>query len=479
MAVDSLQQERLKKLEDLKKEGINPYPAKTGIRQQISQARNQINERAAVAGRIRSIRPHGKITFMDVEDLSGKIQLLFSQIDLTKEKYQILSDLDVGDFIWGEGEVFKTQAGEITIKISDFQLLTKSLLPMPTEYFGLKDIETRLRKRYLDLAVNPETKEMFFKKARFWNSIREFLLENGFVEVMTPALEAIPGGAEARPFITHHHALNRDFYLRISLELYQKRLLVGGFEKIFEIGRVFRNEGIDADHLQDYTQMEFYWAYASCDNLISFSQELFQQIILKTMGSLKTKYQGEEIDWSGDWPRLDYGEAFFKETGIDLDKEVSLKKLYDFAEKHKISTEEEMGIGRLIDSIYKKVVRPKIIQPTFLINHPVSVSPLAKRKEDNPQRTERMQIVAGGSELCNAYSELNDPLDQLKRFEEQQSLRERGDEEAQMLDYDFIEALKYGMPPAAGFGMSERLFSFLMDKPIREVVFFPVMKEER
>ncbi len=477
MSADLLQKDRLNKLEDLKKEGINPYPARVGIRQKISDSRQKIGEHTAVAGRIRSIRPHGKITFVDLEDFSGKIQLLFSQSDLGDERYKILTNFDAGDFIWGEGEVFRTQAGEITIKISDFQLLTKSLLAIPSEHFGLKDIETRLRKRYLDLAVNPEVREMFFKKSKFWDGIREFLLEKDFIEVSTPALESIPGGAEARPFKTHHNALDRDFYLRISLELYQKRLLVGGFEKVFEIGRVFRNEGIDANHLQDYTQMEFYWAYASYEDLMPFSKDLFQNVILKTMGSLKTYYQDAEIDWSGDWPNLDYGEAFLESTGINLDKDFNEEDLRSFAKQHKIQVEEAAGIGRLIDGIFKKAVRPKIIQPTFLINHPVVVSPLAKRSETNPNRTERMQIIAGGSELCNAYSELNDPIDQLHRFQEQQNLRERGDEEAQMLDNDFVEALKYGMPPAAGFGLSERLFAFLIDKPIRETVLFPVMKE--
>lgn len=477
MALDQLQKERFKKLENIKQQGINPYPSKTLRKQTVLQAREMEGERVAVVGRLRSLRSHGKIIFADLEDVSSKIQLFFSQELLSGEKYDFLSNLDIGDFLQVEGEVFKTQAGEISIKVNNYQLLTKSIRPIPNFWYGLKDEEIRLRKRYLDLIVNPEVKEIFIKKAKFWNGLREFLVSEGFIEVETPALEAVTGGADANPFKTHHDALDQGFYLRISLELYQKRLLVGGLEKTFEIGKIFRNEGVDQEHLQDYLQMEFYWAYANYEDLMEMTERLYQHLVLSTMGTLKTTYQGQEIDWSGEWRRVDYVEEFKQETGIDLDGEVSEEELMNFAKDKKIMVEQGVGLGRLIDGIYKKTVRPKLIQPTFLINHPVEVSPLAKRMESNPKRVERMQILVGGSEVGNGYSELNDPIDQLNRFKQQQKMRDLGDEEAQMLDMDFVEALEYGMPPAAGFGLSQRLFAVIVDQPIRNTVAFPPMKE--
>lgn len=479
MALENLQKERVKKLKNIQRLGINPYPSKFDRKQTIDEARNKMGKKVSVAGRIRSQRPHGKITFVDIEDATGKLQLLFRQDPLKGEKYDLLPNLDIGDFLGVVGEVIKTQAGETTVDVDDFQILSKSIRPVPIEWFGLKDIETRLRKRYLDLIVNSETKEIFLKKAKFWNAVREFLIKEGFIEVETPALEPIPGGADARPFVTHHFALKKKLYLRISLELYQKRFLVGGLEKVFEIGKIFRNEGIDQEHLQDYLQMEFYWAYADYNDLMDFTQKMYLYLVKETMGSNKTTYQDHQIRWSGNWPRVDYVESFKKQTGIDLDEDVSEDELVKFAKAHKIPIEGKAGRGRLIDSIYKRTVRPTLIQPTFLINHPVEVSPLAKRIEKNPKRVERMQILVGGTEVGNGFSELNDPIDQLNRFKEQQKLRKAGDVEAQMLDKDFVEALEYGMPPAAGFGLSQRLFAVIVDKPIRETVFSPPMKEEK
>lgn len=478
MQLEDLQKERLKKLAAIRHLGQNPYPAKTARNQTISQARELEGKQVSVAGRLKSLRPHGKITFADLQDNFGRIQLFFSQETLSTEKYGFIPNFDIGDFVSVSGEVFKTQAGELTIRVKDFQLLTKSIRPIPNEWVGLKDKEIRLRKRYLDLIMNEDVKELFVQKSKFWNGLRGFLINESFVEVETPALEPIAGGADANPFITHHDALNRDFYLRISLELYQKRLLVGGFEKVFEIGKIFRNEGIDAEHLQDYLQMEFYWAYADYQDLMELTQRMYQDLVHQTTGGLETTYQGNQIKWSGQWPKLDYVEAFKDETGLDLDQDISEEQLRNYAKEHRIPVEEKSGLGRLIDSIYKKTVRPKLIQPTFLINHPVSVSPLAKRMDNNPKRVERMQILVGGTEVGNGWSELNDPQDQLERFKEQQTLRDSGDEEAQMLDMDYIEALEYGMPPAAGFGLSQRLFAVMTDKPIRETVFFPPMKDE-
>lgn len=477
MALDQIRQNRIEKLEALKKMGVNPYPATTHREQTIADALAMEGQKVYIAGRMRSLRDMGKITFAHIEDEFGKIQLFFSKQELGDEKYAILKLLDIGDFIQAEGDVFKTQAGEISIRVSDFQLLSKSLLPIPTEWFGLKDMEERLRRRYLDLLINPETRELFRLKATFWGSIRKFMLNNGFLEVETPVLENIPGGADARPFVTHHNALDIPLYLRISLELHLKRLLVGGFEKVFEIGRVFRNEGIDAEHLQDYTAIEFYWAYADYNQLMDFVQKMYKSVIQETFGTLQTKWEGQSIDWSGDWPRKDYTQLLNEHWGVDIDT-MSIEDLYALAERLHVKVEPNLGKGRLLDYIYKKTIRPKLIQPMFVINHPVEVEPLAKRIPEKPDKVQRMQILAMGSELGKGFSELNEPLDQRNRFEEQMKLRAAGDEEAQMMDVDYVEAMEYGMPPNAGFGVSERLFAMLVNRPIRETVIFPTMKSE-
>ncbi len=456
--------------------GIDPYPACAQRKQTNHQALAMMGKAVSVAGRLRALRLHGGSTFADLEDQTGRIQLFFSKDELG-EKYELLKLLDLGDFIEVSGEVFKTQAGQVTVRVADFSLLTKAIRPLPEKWHGLTDMETRLRKRYLDLIMSPESREMFVKKAKFWQAVREYLVKKGFLEVETPVLEAVPGGADARPFVTHHFALDIDLYLRISLELHLKRLLVGGYDKVFEIGRVFRNEGIDAEHLQDYTEMEFYWGYADYQDLMDFIEDFYKFLVKETTGGLKTVRNGQEIDWSGQWPRFDYNELFQKMTGLHP-LAADWEELYKKAQELHLKPEKNLGRGRLMDMIYKKTVRPTLIQPSFLVNLPVEISPLAKRCPDNPELTQRILPLAGGTELGNGFSELNDPLDQRERFVEQQRLREKGDEEAQMYDEDFVEALEYGMPPTAGFGMSERLFSFLMDKPMRETIFFPPMRGE-
>lgn len=475
--IDELRQTRIQKLESLKSLGINPYPSKFQRRQACVEALEMVGKLVTVAGRLRGLRGHGSAMFADLVDESGKIQLFFSKEIVGEKKYELLKLLDLGDFIGVSGEVFKTQAGEVTVKVADFSILAKSILPLPEKWHGLVDIETRLRKRYVDLIMNPEVREMFIKKTKFWAAVRKYLTKSCFFEVETSVMEAVPGGADARPFITHHHALDTDFYLRISLELHLKRLIVGGFEKVFEIGRVFRNEGVDAEHLQEYTEMEFYWAYADYQDLMDFLEDFYKYLVKETTDGLKTVFEGQEIDWSRKWPRLDYCQLFIKLAGLDPLK-TSISDLYQKAEELKLKPEKNLGKARLIDMIYKKTVRPTLIQPAFLINLPVLISPLAKRSEKNPEVTERVLVTACGTELGNGWSELNDPADQKQRFIEQQKLRESGDEEAQMYDQDFVEALEYGMPPTAGWGMSERLFAVLMNKPIRECVFFPMMRKE-
>jgi lysyl-tRNA synthetase, class II len=467
---------RLEKLEKLKALGVNPYPASFDKKQTVEECVENEGKTVKTAGKIFSYREHGNIAFADLKDETGKIQIFF-QKKLLGDFYKNLKLLDIGDFIGVEGEVIKTTAGQISIAPKSYTLLTKSLSPIPSEFFGLKDEETKLRKRYLDLMMNPELRELFKKKNLFWQTIREYLVKNGGLEVETPALVNTTGGADARPFTTHHNAFALDVYLRISPELYLKRLLVAGFEKVFEIGRIFRNEGVSDEHMQDYTQMEMYWAYKDYDWLMDFIEKMLQEVIKRVFGSLKTKWKDQIIDWSGKWPRIEYMKLLSEKWNVNVENS-SVKELYELAKKLKVKLEPNLGKGRVLDYLYKKTIRPFIIQPVFLINHPVEVEPLAKRLDKNPNNVQRMQILVMGSELGKGFSELNDPLDQKKRFEEQQALRDAGDEEAQMMDEDFVEALEYGMPPAAGFGMSERFFAMLVGKSVREMQFFPLMKPE-
>ncbi len=473
---------RKKKLQALKAAGIDPYPSQTKRDhtnlealdnfEALSQGKKEIT----LVGRIRSLRTQGKITFAHIEDGTSKIQLFF-KADNLGESFSLLENFDLGDFIEATGVLFKTKTDEKTLDVSGFKMLAKSLRPLPSEHYGLSDLETRLRQRYLDLLMNPEVREMFVKKSKFWAATQKFLTDQGFLQVEAPVLEPVPGGAEAEPFITHHKALDRDFYLRISLELPLKKLIVGGFEKVFEIGRIFRNEGISTTHLQDYTQMEFYWAYADFEMLKKFLQQMYQYIIQETFGTLKIVSEGAEVDWSGDWAEVDYFQAFKEQTGLDLEK-VSDSELKEYATKNKIKFEEFAGRGRLVDLIFKKIRSGLgLNKPVFLVNQPLELEPLAKRDPKNPKVVQRLQILAYGTELGKGFGELNDPLDQRVRFEDQMKLREKGDKEAQMIDEDYIQAMEYGMPPLAGFGMSERLFAVLSNKSVRETVIFPPMKD--
>lgn len=479
--IDNIIEERKKKLQTYSKVA-NAYPARVARDMSISDAINQFetlekeNKDIALVGRVTALRDQGKIIFCDLKDESGKIQVVFNGSQF-KEFPLIQTTLDMGDFLEVRGALFATKRGEKSIAPVAARIIGKSIRPIPSEWYGIEDIETRLRKRYLDLLTHQETRDLFIKKDMFWTTVRTFLKREGFHEVETAVLEPVPGGAEAEPFVTHHNALDENFYLRISLELPLKRLLVGGFEKVFEIGRIFRNEGIDREHLQDYTQMECYWAYADYNDMMDLTRRMYQETIKNVTGGLITKYQDMEIDWGGEWPKVDYYEVFQKETGLDL-RIATIEDLKKKAGEFKIKLEPNFGRGRLIDLVYKKAVRPLLLQPCFLINPPVDIEPLAKRIEGDEGRVERFQIMAGGTELGKGFSELNDPIDQRSRFEDQMKLREAGDTEAQRIDNDFIEALEYGMPPAGGFGISERLFAILMDKPIRETVIFPLMRQD-
>lgn len=441
---------------------------------------SQSREEVMLVGRVRSFRPMGKIAFAHIEDGSAKIQLFLSEKVMGAEKMQLFVDtIEMGDFVEARGVLFLTKQNEKTLEVSDWKILGKSMRPIPSEFYGLKDEEELLRRRYLDILMNPETRELFVKKNLFWQTVRTILANEKFLEVQTPVLEHIPGGAEAEPFRTHHNALDQDFYLRISLELALKRLLVGGYERVFEIGRVFRNEGIDREHLQEFDHMEFYAAYMDMEQGMKLVEKMYREIVRTVVGEeMQTEYDGEKINWSQAFPRVDYFTEFQKETGIDLSNEVTVETLKAKADELDIKYEESYGKGRMIDTLYKKTVRQKLMQPCFLVGHPIEVSPLAKIDPKNPRRTLRFQPVACKSELGNGFAELNDPIDQRKRFEEQMKLRAAGDMEGMMLDEDFLEALEYGMPPACGFGMSERFFAILMNRSIRETVIFPPMKSK-
>lgn len=484
MALEEIRGERIRKLEALKEAGINPYPATSGRRFRIADIINDFagheasSEEIAASGRIMAHREQGAIAFADLHDESGKIQLIVKSDTLDDVSRVVFLNLDIGDIVEAKGKAITTKRGEKSIEVAGLRMLTKTILPLPDKWHGLVDIEERLRRRYVDLIMNPEERELFVKKSKFWQATREFLLSEGFLEVETPVLEPTIGGADAEPFVTHHNALDVDFYLRISPELHLKRLLTAGYERVFEIGRIFRNEGIDKEHLQDYTQMEVYWAFADYEVMMRLVREMYQTIIQRSFGSLSFELQGNEINWSGDWPKIDYYAIFNTHTGVDLSA-ASEEELKAYAEKEGIDVSQHVGRGRLIDVIFKKKVRPHLIQPGFLVLPPIDVEPLAKRSSNDPERVERFQVVAAGSELGKGFSELNDPLDQRSRLMDQQKLREAGDVEAQMMDEDFVEALEYGMPPAAGFGFSERLFALLAGRSVREAVFFPLMRPRK
>lgn len=477
------EKERIKRLKKLKELGIDPYPSFTSRSHVCKEVKDNFNKllkkNISLAGRLRLIRYHGKLTFVQIEDETGKLQICLRQDVLGNEKYKIFKTLiDIGDFLQVEGELFKTKKGEKTLLVKKYVLLAKALLPLPEKWHGLANVELRFRKRYLDLIANPEIKKIFEKRSLIIKLIRKFFNERGFIEVETPILQPIPGGANARPFVTHHNALDIDLYLRIAPELYLKRLIIGGFGKVYEIARCFRNEGIDYAHNPEFTQVEFYQAYTDYKQLMKLTEEFMQFILENVEGKREINYQGKKINFTPPYPKITFRDALIKFAQIDIEKEKTKEKLLKIAQKRNLEVNQNWGKGKILDEIYKELVRPKIIQPTFLIDHPVELSPLAKRKKDNPDYVERFQLIVSGLEICNAFSELNDPLDQEERFKEQQKLKELGDQEAQSFDEDFIEALKYGMPPTAGEGIGiDRLVAILSNvHNIKEVILFPTMR---
>ncbi len=421
------------------------------------------------------LRSFGKLAFAKVQDIKGQIQVVLQSEKTSQEVFDLFSLIDSGDIIGIKGNPMKTRTGEISILVKELDLLTKSILPLPDKVHGLKDEEEKLRKRYLDIIMNSETKELFIKKQRYYSTIRNFLIEREFLEVETPILETSAGGAAANPFATHHRALDLDVFLRISVgELWQKKLLVAGYEKTFEMGRIFRNEGMDADHLQDYTSMEFYWGYADYNDGMKLVEEMYKKIALAVNNSLIFETRGHKVDLGKKWELYDYETLIEEKTKLNIYK-ATKKDIVKFLEKEKIEFDPNVDKWRLVDILWK-YCRKQLSGPGFLVGQPVELTPLAKRKKEDPRKVEQFQVILAGSELGNGYSELNDPLDQEERFKEQMKQKEAGDEESMDHDEEFVEALKYGMPPACGFGVSERFFSFLVNKPIRETSIFPLMK---
>lgn len=488
---------RREKLNQLRALNINPYPAAL---YPVNHTTNQLKEnfeegkKVIIAGRLMSRRIQGKASFAELQDAEGRIQVYFNRDEICKtddhtlynEVYKKL--LDIGDFIGIEGELFKTQVGEKTVMVKNFTLLSKSLRPLPlpkTDSEGnvhdeFNDPEQRYRQRYADLVVNPHVKDVFVKRTKLFNAMRTFFNERGYFEVETPILQPIPGGAAARPFVTHHNALDIPLYLRIANELYLKRLIVGGFDGVYEFSKNFRNEGMDRTHNPEFTAMEIYVAYKDYNWMMDFTEQLLEHCAIAVNGVTKATFKEHEIDFKAPYPRVTMADAIKKYTGFDISGKTE-EELRAAAKSMGIAVDETMGKGKLIDEIFGEKCEGNFIQPTFITDYPKEMSPLCKVHRDNPELTERFELMVCGKEIANAYTELNDPIDQLQRFEEQARLSEKGDDEAMLIDRDFVRALEYGMPPTSGLGIGmDRLVMFLTNNPsIQEVLFFPQMKPER
>lgn len=487
--LEQIRAERLRKLEELRKLGLDPFAiTKYDKKETLKEIRERFgeklkagerleSEKVSTAGRILAIREHGKASFADLFD-GEKLQIWLDEATL-KEKYQVFKKyIDIGDIIGVKGYPFKTKRGELTIWVEDFQILAKLLRPLPSKWYGLKDEDLRYRMRYVDLIVNPRAREILMTRAKIVKAMREFLESKGFIEIETPILQPIYGGAFARPFITHHNALDMDLYLRISDELYLKRLIVGGIEKVYEIGKDFRNEGIDTKHNPEFTMMECYWAYADYNDIMKLTEEMIAYIAEKAIGKLEIEYAGHKINLKLPWKRIRMVDAI-KEEGIDVEN-LNKDELVKIAKERNLEVNENFSKGDLINLFFEELVQPKLIQPTFVYEYPIEISPFAKKKKDNPNFVERFEGIIAGMEIANAFSELNDPIDQRERFLEQAKRRSAGLEYHEM-DEDFIRALEYGMPPTGGVGIGiDRLTMILTNvQSIREVIAFPTLRPEK
>ncbi|MFH1566282.1 MAG: lysine--tRNA ligase [bacterium] len=484
--IKEIRKNRLEKIDKIVKIQGTAYPEVTKRTHQIKEALasfsslSKTKKEIILAGRMKSLRGHGGSTFLDIEDGTGKIQAFLRKDRVGEKKYDLFIDtFDIGDFIELRGTFFVTKKGQKTLEVADYKLLAKSLLPLPEKWHGLKDAEERFRKRYLDLIFNPEVREKFILRSKIVKEIRSFLEGEGFLEVETPILQPLYGGAKAKPFKTHLNALDMDLYLRIAPELYLKRLLVGGFEKVFEVAKCFRNEGVDKSHNPDFTMLEFYWAYADYKELMKLTERMFESLLKKIFKKLEIGREGKKLDFKTPWPRIEFNQLFKKYTKINIE-EINLEALKKEAKKLGVVIDKTMKKPEITDEIYKKYCLPKIWNPTFVINYPVGSTYLAKEMENNNKKLAMFQLVIAGWEIVKAYSELNDPIKQKENFAEQERLPKEGVQEVQRIDNDYIEALEYGMPPAAGFGMGiDRLVVLLTDShSLREVILFPTMRNK-
>jgi len=488
---NELIQQRFKKLADISAMGKKPYAGRfdvsTSAQALIDAYGNATKEEleskrveVIVAGRIVAMRSFGKAGFGHIQDGSGRMQVYFQKNTLGEDRYAFFKKIDIGDFIGAKGFLFRTKTNELTIEMEDFTLLSKSLRPLPEKWHGLTDVELRYRQRYVDLIVNPEVKKVFILRTRIVQAIRAFLNARGYLEVETPMMQTIPGGATARPFKTHHNALGMDLFLRIAPELYLKRLLVGGFERVYEINRNFRNEGISTRHNPEFTMLEFYTAYADYHDLITMTEEMIGSVAKEVLGTTEVEYEGHKINLTPPWKRITYMDSL-REAGVPSEVLENTDKARNYARKLGASLKGGEPMGKVLNEIFEALVEPKLIQPTFITDYPTDISPLSKKRDDNPDFVERFELFVVGRELANAFSELNDPVDQKDRFLKQVSEREAGDEEAHQMDEDFIRALEYGMPPAAGEGIGiDRLVMLLTgSNSIRDVILFPQMKKEK
>ncbi len=476
-----VRREKLQKIYDL---GVYPFGDKYEVDHKaediIEQYGELEGEEVRIAGRIMAIRDHGKTAFLNIRDISGDIQIYLRRDEVSETEFELFKLLDIGDIVGVRGEVFKTHKGEISVRVAELTMLSKALRPLPDKWHGLKDTEMRYRQRYVDLIMSPEVRDTFIKRSQIVAAVREWLTQQGFMEVETPMMQTLYGGAAARPFITHHNAQNLDVYMRISPELYLKRLVVGGFEKVFEINRNFRNEGIDNRHNPEFTMLETYQAYGNFEDVIWQTEQIVSYCAEKVLGTMKIVYQGEEIDLTPPWKRMTMPEAIKQFSGEDFEAVETIEEARAIADRLGVEYEDHDGIGKIMNACFEEVAEEKLIQPTFIFGHPLEVSPLAKQNRKNPLITDRFEAFIFGRELANGFSELNDPIDQRSRFEQQMRERELGDDEAHQMDEDYIRALEYGLPPTGGLGIGiDRMIMFLTDKAnIRDVILFPLMKPE-
>lgn len=476
------EQVRRQKLDKLRELGVDPYSEKYTVTKYAADVIGRFDalegQQVSLAGRLMTVRAHGKASFANLQDESGQIQIYVRLDDVGGQAYEIFELLDIGDIVGVTGEVFRTRRGEVTIHVREFRLLTKSLRPLPEKWHGLTNVDLRYRQRYLDLIVNPEVKKVFILRSKIVQEIRNFLNEQGFLEVETPVMHTIAGGASARPFITHHNALAMNLYLRIATELHLKRLIVGGMDKVYELGRIFRNEGISTKHNPEFTSVEIYQAQADYEDMMKLTEELVSAVAQKVLGTMKVTLADQELDLTPPWPRLTMVEAIRRYTGADFNEINTDEQARETAGQKGLHVKAGTPRGEIMNEMFEEFVEAHLFQPTFIMDYPTEVSPLAKRKADDPTMTCRFEAFMFGSEIANAFTELNDPIDQRERFEQQALKRAAGDEEAHMLDEDFLNSLEYGMPPTGGLGIGiDRLVMMLTDSPsIRDVILFPTMR---